>query len=256
MMRSMTRFLTILCIALPCAAFSQKGWEKDFSLWTWIQFEKKIRNNQYAEFQYQVRFNNNMSQFNRSNLYFIYGINFLKHMQLEALYQLNLNYEADQHTFFLSLSYKQKLNQRFSVFYRTSFQTVRNYFTGDAGADQPYSEWRNRARLNYKINNLLSTSVSAEPYLKLTSEYPAYISRIRFVSQLNYRFNKYQGFSVFYLAEPDVITYSKPDMDYVLGITYHFRFPDKTKAFKKIFRPKKLIRETGDEFEIFKDTYN
>ncbi len=251
----MIRFFTLLLLMLPHITFARKSTNQDLSLWTWVQLEKKISHNQYAEFQYQTRFSNNISQFDRSNLYFVYGINFMKHMQLEALYQLNTNYEADQHTFFLGLSYKRKINRRYSIFYRTSFQTVRNYFTGDALTDQPYSEWRNRIRVNYKINNLLSASLSGEPYLKISSEHPAYISRIRFVSQLSYGFNKYQNISAFYLVEPDIVTYSHHDIDYVLGITYHFRIPDKAKAFKKVLRPKKLMREHSEE-EILRDTFN
>lgn len=221
------RFLTIALWVFPFFASSQNVREKDLSLWIWLQFEKRMANNQYVEFQYQVRFNNNISQFNRTNLNFIYGVNFLRHLQLEGLYQLATNYKIDHHTLFLGLTYKLWITQRFSIFYRTSFQAIRNYFTGDIRADKPYSEWRNRIRIRYKINNLYLITLSAEPYFKFQPTLPIHLSRIRFVSEFHYRFNKYQMFSFFYLMEPDIISYSKLETDYVFGVIYHFRLPNK-----------------------------
>lgn len=250
----MTKYVVGIII-FPFSVLSQNRRE-DLSLWTWLQFEKRLGNGQYAQFQYQTRFNENISRFNRSNIYFIYGVNFLSHWQLEGIYQLNTNYEADQHTFFAGLTYKQKFSSRISLFYRTGFQTIRNYFTGDIRGDKPYAESRNRIRVKYKINNLFSTAISAEPYLKFSYDHPAYLSRIRYVSQFNYRFNKYQTFSFFYMIEPDVICYSQPQTDYILGITYYFIFPNKAKGFKKLFKPKELSKDSGEEDEMLRDTYN
>lgn len=256
MMQSMIRKIGLLGISvfLSICTFSQTGRKQDLALWPWIQIEKKIGRHQYVEFQYQVRFNNHISQYNRSNYYFMYGIDFLKHFQAEGLYQLNSNPKADEHTFFAGLTYKQNISQHVSLLYRSSFQTTRNDFTGDKHVDKPYSEWRNRLRSIYKFNNVYSVSLSAEPYLKITDKHPVYLSRIRFVSQFSYRFNKYQTFSAFYLLEPDIVYYSTPSTDHVIGLAYHFTLPDKMKSFKKIFKPKSI--DNADDNEMLKDTFN
>jgi hypothetical protein len=248
--------ISTVIVLFSFSTFAQNEREKDLSLWTWFQVEKKIRDYQYAGFQYQARFNNNISQFNRSNLYFTYSINFLQHWQLEGLYQFNINRTADQHTFFVGLTYKKMITQRASLFYRTSFQTIRNNFSSDVMSSKPYSEWRNRIRFIYKINKHFSTAISVEPYLKFSLSLPPHLSRARFVFQLNYRYNKYQSLSVFYIIQPDIIVYSRPETDYVLGITYHFCFPNKEKEFKKIFKQKKMIKNNEIENEVLRDTFN
>jgi hypothetical protein len=42
----------------------------------------------------------------------------------------------------------------------------------------------------------------------------------------------------------------------VLGITYHFCFPNKEKEFKKIFKQKKMIKNNEIENEVLRDTFN
>ncbi len=256
----MIKKLILIIFLQQCSgllAFAQNGREQDFSLWYWLQVEKKLGKKQYAEFQYQVRFKDNASRFARSNIYFIYGRNLFPFLQVEGLYQLNTNHKADQHTLFIGLTYKQRIVRRFSAFYRTSFQATRNYFTGDLAADKPFFEWRNRIRGIYRINNLFSCTLSAEPYVRFSYSRPAYLSRIRFVAQFNYRYNKYQSCSLFFLTQPDVVSYSRPETDYALGITYHFSIPAKAKAIKKIIQPKSFKRDKGNHaVEIFEDTYN
>ena len=243
----------LLLITLPshlCAGSSQ-----DLSLWTWLQAEKRLGHHRYAEVQCQLRFDHNVSEFNRANYYFIVGQEFGSHWQAEVLYQLNTNRHSDQHTFFGGVTYKQKLAKHFSLYYRCSVQTVRNYFTGDPVMDRPYTELRNRLRFSYKFNNRFSAAVSGEPYIKITQRLPAYLSRIRYVSALNYRLNKYQTWTVFYLVEPDVITYGRHNIDYVMGITGHFRLPDKWSGVKKMFHYKNHEKDDATE-DKGRDTLN
>lgn len=231
---------------------AQNTGKQDLSLWTWFQVEKKLPHKQYVEFQYQMRFEDNFSRFDRSNLYFIYGKDLRKHLQADALYQLNMNRKSDQHTAFLGLSYKRKIAHHLSAYFRSSVQYVRNGFTGNYPMDRPYTEWRNRIRLNYSINNLFSTAISGEPYVKFTPGQSGRFSRIRYVWNFRYRFNKYQSFSLFYLLQPDLVTPVQRKTNYALGLTYHIRIPDKAKQFRKFFDPKQLRLNT----DVDKDTQN
>lgn len=245
-------FLTALIVLLSFPSLAQSARDKDLGLWTWLQVEKNMKKGQYFEFQYQTRFTENISQFNRTNLYFIYGKTFLqKRLQVEALYQLNLNHTADQHTLFLGATYKQKLKGPFLLYFRTAVQYIRNDFTGIYAIDKPYIEWRNRVRFIYKLNNLFSTSISGEPYLRFSNTQRGALTRARFVWNFNYRFNKFQTFSVFYLIQPDIAA-RNPKTNYVIGLTYHVRLPNKKKERKKFFNPKSLSTSTDYE----QDTQN
>jgi len=223
--------------------YARQSNNDDFSMWYWLQIEKKLRKKQFIEFQYQIRFNNNATYFNRSSFNFSYGKKIYPNLQIEGLYQFITNYKTDQHTFFLGLSYNKRIVRNVAFSYRSAVQHARNYFTEIERIDKPYIEWRNRVRLSYYVNNLFSVSASAEPYLKFSSKNNATLTRIRCVANTQYRFNKYQTFSVFYLVEPGLVFNKKQKTDYVSGIVYQFVIPNKFKSFKKILKPKPLKRE-------------
>jgi len=242
-------YLLVVLLLYPLFITAQTKSKQDFALWGWVQLQKKFHNKQYVEFQYQVRFNENVSQFNRSNIYFIYGKDIRKNLNFELLYQLNTNHINDQHTFYLGFTYKQSLSYRSFGTFRTAVQNTHNYFTGDYHSDKPYTEWRNRIRLAYRINTSLQVSISAEPYLLFKPTESPYFSRIRYVAQGTYKFNKYQSFSLFYLVQPDFISTSTPDINYVIGLTYHLTLPNK---LSKLFKQKDDDSNGDDDHEPLK----
>lgn len=252
--KKINRLKLVIIVLFSISSFGQTN-EKDFSTWGWIQLEKQTFKHQYVSFQYQVRYDNNGSTFDRSNFYLGYGFDYLKNFNTEVLYQFSTDYKKDQHTFYAGTTYKIKLFEKTSLFVRTAVQHTQNYFTGDFETDKPLTEWRNRFRLSYAINKKFSTTISAEPYLAFDRINPAHISRIRYVNQFNYRFNKYQDFSLFYLVEPDVITYKTPKTDFVLGLTYSVKLPNKWKTFKKFFKPSSSNDKEKKE-ENLKDSFN
>lgn len=243
--------LILILFYTVSSALNKTGQTNDFFFWNWYQLDYKISKSDYASFQFQYRLNENASQFNKSNFYFIYGKNLNKKWNAEILYQLTTSYRADNHTFYLGLTYKTKM-QQLKINYRSSIQHIRNYFSGDFKEDSPYTEWRNRVRFSYPISNSFSASISFEPYMKFTSNHPLHLSRIRNVAQLSYDLNKYQSVSVFYLYEPEIFDFSTPKNDYVLGLTYQIAIPRKWKKFKNIFElnqvDKKMLKETRDFF--------
>ena len=246
-------FLLVVLFLCPSLSKSQVR-ENDFALWSWFQVEKKFQKKQYVEFQYQIRFNENVSQFNRSNIYFIYGRNVRKNLNVEFLYQLNTNHKNDQHTLFVGFTYKQSMSYRSYLSFRTAVQNTHNYFTGDYKIDEPYNEWRNRLRFVYRISSPFQVSLSVEPYLLFKPTANPYFSRIRFVAQTTYKFNKYQNLSLFYLVQPDLVTTSTPKTNYVLGITYHLTLPNSLNGFKKLLHLKSKEEDESDDTEPFKNS--
>jgi len=251
--KSINQILGLVLGLLSIASYGQLAPKEDFSSWGWIQVEKQTFKHQYVSLQYQVRYDNYGFTFDRSNFYLGYGIDYFKKFNTEVVYQYSTSVKKDEHTFFIGTTYKTKLFKKTSLFFRTAVQHTQNYFTGDPIADKPITEWRNRIRLSYSITKKYAATISAEPYLAYDRIHPGHLSRIRYVSQLNYKFNKYNNVSLFYLVEPDVITYKTPKTDYVIGLSYSIKLPNKWKDFKKFYKPSNPDKDKDSDT---KDSFN
>lgn len=209
----------------------------DLSLWTWFQVYKDLGENSYMSVQYQLRKNNNMSTFQANNFYFIYGYNLTKRASIETLYQVNTNHTRSVHTLYLGLTRQFKINKRVSLYGRTAIQHSRNYAGIYQSNDALMYDWRNRLRVKFKFNKSLSYALSAEPTIRFSPAYGLFVDKIRFTNQLSFNYNKYQSVTLFYIYQPDFVTYFKPKTSYVLGITYQLNLPNSFKKYKKILKP-------------------
>lgn len=243
-------FLTFVFLNIFFGHIKAQTHIADFSLWNWYQVNYNFSKKSYANLQWQFRLNENASQFDKSNFYFTYGRNFLKVFNAELLYQYTTNHENDGHTLYAGITYKLKIGKA-KLYYRASLQHIRNYFSGDYRTDNPYTEFRNRIRISYPLLPAIDFTLSAEPYIKVSSIRPAYWSRLRTVAQMNYAFNRYHSISIFYLYEPMVFSYSNPHTDDVLGITYQLTLPKKLKKIKKIFTEPREKHRHSDARDTF-----
>lgn len=234
--------LTLLYLLgfLPSYGHSNDSYTRprDFSAWYSTEVEKSTFKDQYVAIQLQLRYDNNATTFDRTNLTFTYGYDWTKNFNLEAAYRMNFNYDADQQTFYLGAARKFRINSRMSLYFRTALQHTRNHFTGDFEIDQPITQWRNRLRLNYRFDVRYSMALSAEPYLLHDGVHQLYVSRIRYQSQFSMRLNKYNSLTVFYLLQPDVVDYGINGTSNVAGITYSIDVPGKLSNFSRIYSGK------------------
>lgn len=242
-------------LLLPAIVQGQRGRAEDLAFWPWLQVEKKIGRISSAEVQCQLRFNENISQFQRANFYFKYGLNLKNGYQVDLLYQLNTNHQVDQHTFFLGVTHRWKLTPKTNLYYRSAFQYIRNYFTGDVQIDEPYVEWRNRLRIKTDLGSHFAMAVSVEPYVRYVTFQPPVVSRARLIVLGEYEFNKYQTYSAYMLIQPDIVSNSFPETDYVIGLTWHMRLPDTWKGFSKLFKARKSKKGKSDSEDITPDVY-
>lgn len=239
MLQNMRRYIVLLLFTSYLQfCLGQSKRLNDFAVWANFQIQKNTFKNQYFAFQYRGRFDHNASAFDQSNFYFIYGFNWAKNWNSEVLYQFTTSKTQDRHKFYLSLSYKVKLIKNLYLELRTAAQHKQNFFSGDKTADKPITDWRNRLKLSYTFQNNYVFSVSAEPYLTFTGSHPVYFSKMRAVAQFSLKYNKYNTLSLYYLAMPDLVSFSHPKTDHILGITYSIKLPDKRKEYKKFFKPK------------------
>ena len=226
--------LLAVFVAISFAGVAQKA--ADFSLWTSTQLYYYFNKANYVSFQYQNRYNENVTQFDNTNLYFIYGHNFNKKNNVEVYYRLRTNYNEDVHTFFGGYNRKFKLKY-FNLYGRVALQHNRNYFTSNEVYDQSVTRARFRLRAKYEINKVFATTISAEPALDLNGPESPNIDRIRYAAQFIMQYNKYQSLTLFYFYQPDIHSFSVPKVNYVLGINYEIILPSKSKSYKKLFKP-------------------
>jgi hypothetical protein len=225
--------LIIAFVQAPFSGLAQRP--SDFSLWTSTQLYYYFNKSNYASFQYQNRFNENASQFDNGNFYFIYGHNINKKNNFEVYYRLQTNYDNDVHTLFWGYNRKIKLKY-FNLYGRIALQHNRNYFSFNEFYDRSFTEARFRVRAKYDINKVFSTTISAEPRVDLNKAENPYLDNIRYVTQLIMQYNKYQSLTLFYIYQPDIQSFSLPEANYVLGINYEIILPSKGKSYKKLFK--------------------
>ena len=253
-MKKLLSFVFGLCFVFSIQCNAQQLYKKDLAFWPWLELYKNLGKKSYATIQYQLRLDNNITQFNSSNYYFMFGHNPCKRWNVEGLYQINTNFRRNFHTIYGGVTYTVKY-KKFSFYLRTAYQHNRYYFSGVPALDRPSNEWRNRLRVKYSINKVFELSGSLEPTVFL-SKVRTYVEKVRFAGQFITNINKYQNIRIFYLLQPD-ITSNSPKLSNVLGITYQITLPDKLKQYDKLFKPKMKIKK-GDEDQFPKsehDTY-
>ena len=235
-----------LALARPAQAQIQR--QQDLNGWGWVQLYKTIDTTKYVSLQYQVRFNNNVSTFQSNNFYFVGGINPTKNLNIEALYQINTNRFKDLNTFYAGITYRIKVNKKISFYVRTAYQYNQNHLFNPEFITHPYSEWRNRVRLKYRVNKRLNLAFSGEPTLHFNIlQHQTYLDKIRFVSQATYQLNKYSSMTVFYMIQPQIEAYKgTPGTNYMMGLTYQINLPNKLKKFDNIFKLDKKGKKNED----------
>ena len=235
---TLVTLLTVFGFALASPAKAQLNRPQDLNGWGWVQVYKTIDTTKYVSLQYQVRFNNNLSTFQSNNFYFVGGINPTKNLNIEALYQLNTNHFKDLNTFYAGITYRIKVNKKISFYVRTAYQYNQNHLFNSDFITHPYSEWRNRIRLKYRVNKRTNLAFSAEPTLHFNLiQRLTYLDKIRFVSQATYQVNKYSSITAFYMIQPQIQAYKGiPGTNYMMGLTYQINLPNKLKKFDNIFK--------------------
>lgn len=240
---------TLLSIAKLCTLFfllnsneihAQRS--TDISMWNWFQVYKNLGNKSYVSFQYQARFNNQISTFNSANYYAVIGKNFKNHLNIEAVLQMNTNHKRDSYTSYLGVT-KRWNYKRFFFYIRPSVQYTRSFFTGDYSIDRPLNELRTRFKIRYAFNKHFLLAGFTEPYIAFSALRPTYFERVRNGLQFDFQYNKYNTFTLFYLFQPDVISFSNLSTSQVLGLTYRIVIP---KKWKKLFKYKPEKKEEGD----------
>lgn len=235
--------------------FNQLGAQtsQNLSSWYWLQLRYKINKKTYINTQYQARLNHAPLEFGQSSFYFSVERKFTKKWQGELLYQLTTNFSKDQHTFYAGIT-RTKNFKLFKLFYRGAWQMNRLYFTGNPTYDKPYSEIRNRIRVQLP-HNKFRFAISSELFYRYNQSFcfNGSLTRIRNIALMSYNLNRYQSFSLFYLYEPSLNRLINNHNDHVIGLVYQINLPKKIHKLKHFFeadhdKSKNNNQDSNDSF--------
>lgn len=140
--------------------------EQDLGLRSELGLRYRLNKKSSLDFSYRLDLKENISQFRRSNFSFAYNRKINKWLDAELYYRFITNNTQDKHRFRVALSTDKKIYKRTKLEFRTLLQHDLNYLDGDyLRSYKPRWVWRNRLRIDYKINKRWSADVYTEPFI-------------------------------------------------------------------------------------------
>ena len=234
-------------------AFSQAiggvGPKQDYQTWLWFQVDKDFTKHINLGVQYQERIDATNYSFKWSYFYLNGEYKLNKHFNVQAVYQYCTSYQFDLHSFYVGATGKMGIG-RWKFALRTAWQNEIVHFSpkyADEQGNETKYEWRNRATVRYKLFSNITAFAFSEPYLRYGYRDP-YIDKIRSGFGIDYDFNKYNTFTLYYLMQPEYDIKSQTIQN-VLGFVYSVSLPRKKMKWHKFFNPKKtkVIEEDTPE---------
>jgi len=204
------------------------GQEQDMELWTSVELEKKVSKKVRISLEEELRFNDNISRFNKfySNLGLSYRIN--KFVRVGCNYRFEQkkqpeNYYSTRHRLSAELILRYKVN-RFRISCRNRYQQKYADINSSDDGLIPRSYTRSRIQVEYNIRkNPLTPYISYEFYYKVNNVEDNEIDTNRYTAGLEYPLNKRNDLDIFFrIAEQ--VNVNKPVTSSIIGVSYSFSF--------------------------------
>lgn len=197
----------------------------DLEQWTSVGLSKKINKHWKISLDQEIRFTNDMAQF---DIYFAdlgleYKIN--KHFSVGANYRFYQNKTSEdifktQHRLSADAKYRHKIN-RFTLNYRLRFQNKdEDFFT----SSESLYNLRNKFSVDYNIKNFkIDPYVDVELFRQIDDFNTNELSKIRWTLGLEYSLKDFGNVQVFYRMDSELNQTYNEDT-YILGVGYNFSF--------------------------------
>ena len=204
--------------------------ENDFQFRTGFDIRKEFHKGFDLSLQYQLRYKNNVHEFQGS--YFTvnpeYKIN--KHYSVEAEIRFATSVVWDKFRYGIGLSYKKKLDKfQLSLRGRYEFEKYRQSIP-EIGQFPSKNNFRLRLQSEYKPCKRIKLFASIEPQYRV-SESIGYFQRIRNIAGVEWEFIKHHTFTISYAYQPQYKTVNSFTA-YILDVHYSWDIP-KVKNKKK-----------------------
>lgn len=240
----MKKYLLTVVLFFSFAKISTAQVYRDNELWLWFQGNKAITKKWTVGAQYQIRLDNNLSTFKWSYYYLTANYKINKTFSSQVNLQFGDTWDKNLYSLFLATTAHYKIGN-VGLSWRTAYQheqnSVRYQYERIIKSD-PVNEWRNRFTVKYNFTHRLNVYAFGEPYLDFEVR-GVRLSKVRNIVGLEYMFAPYNYITAYYMNQPDVIVFSQPTVERVVGITYEVDLP------RKLFSKK----HKSDEEHYIKD---
>jgi hypothetical protein len=223
----MFRFGNILAIFIIIAYLpSHSQQQQDAGIWNTFSIEKRLNKKFSIEINQELRLKENFTRLNL--VYTNLGINYRysRALKFSLIYRLIEKYTDDdyfsfRHRLMLDIGCRHKIS-KFTLAYRSRFQTeVRNFHTSEKGKI-PEWYWRNKFELKYNLKQF-DPYVGTELRYQITDprnpESDLGWHRIRLFAGIDYSINKRNTFGFYYLMQREWLV-TNPSMLYIFGLEY------------------------------------
>ena len=223
-MRSFFKFFLIVLssVSLPASAQQYDLWQ-----WTTLSVDKKLNSRFSASFDEEVRWYENISQFNLSytNVGASYKVS--KIFKVAVVYRFLQKGQSDgsisfRHRFYTDLSLKNKFGI-FALGYRCRLQTQIRDVNSSSDGTVPESYWRNKFDIKFDFNKPLVPYIAAEFRYQFGNdrlkEANYLFNRGRYYVGLDYKLSPKSSVGTYYMMQWEY-NVKNPGRYSVLGLTY------------------------------------
>jgi hypothetical protein len=231
---SQQSLITILLSFNPI--YSLIAQTSDFGFWNTLGIEKKWNKFSF-ELESELRFNNNVSQFNRWGLQFQVSYKLFKPFEVGVAYEYQLFNDVDfsdiqpRQRYSAFLQGKLKMNRFSFIIREKARRTIKDerdrideYGNYDTYKINPKYEWCNYVKLSYNIPNFpITPSFSFHSFYQLNNPDGNLFDELRYTISLTYKFKKKHEFDLNGILKQE-INVTDPVNTYIIGIGYKFSF--------------------------------
>ncbi len=213
--------IAFLSLFIANIAFSQ---EQDARLYAGTEITVNLSPDMHLAFNQEARFVENVSIFDKSISELGLKYNISKHLRIGLTYRLTNklnkdNYFRQWHRLQLDLRITQKIHN-FRISYRTMYQSQYKNILSSKNGFIPDNYLRNRLSLQYRESKKIRPYISAELFTPIFTNKKPYIDEIRYVSGLDYIFNRRYSLGLFYMLQNEM-NIKKPNKNHVYGISFN-----------------------------------
>jgi hypothetical protein len=218
------KIIFFICFSLLINLTYAQVFEDDAMLFLGINAEKKVNDKFTIAINEQVRFNQNISNFQQANttLLIYYKIN--KNLKVDVGYNNRQKNELEgyfsyRNRYFASIYYKYKL-KKLTFTNRLRYQT-----STYSDIENSYSNFiRYKLSLKYNLNTRMDFSVSNEINCPLFNANALPISRNRSSAEFTYRFTKKINTEIYFMFQRKYNYKGAPRRQFIFGVNLNFEF--------------------------------
>ena len=224
-MKKFSICLVFFFLLTASKSFSQ---EEDAGLWTSIDISKKLSNGYTVSISEELRFNENVTELGTAFIEIGISHKIFKHLTGSIAYRFIQAKRMDdsysiRHRLFIDLAYRIKYKKVIFTLRERLQSQVKDVQSSDAGFSPQYTSLRSKLTVKYDTDKKYTPWLACEMFYQLSNPEGNEIDNMRYSLGVDYKFNKKNSMSLFYLINEEV-NLNNPLTSYIIGVNYSYSF--------------------------------